>query len=174
MQEESTQLWPSITFSYFMRNDSSKAHCEEDAIIYNPYSSPKFKISLIRSYEFGHYRSFWKVNKNTFFVKASNLSMEYQNKMRQNVLIIGHLNISKKSKNTSKESKLRKLCIVEVDLFCKIAKSQLSPKLQILSNGHILFHFIWACIFSHVSYIQPWAHISFLLFNLIFHWIYSF
>ena len=112
---------------------------------------PRSKYALTRSYEFGHYRSFWKVNKNTFFVKASYMSMEYQIEIRLKGLLIGHLKISKKSKNTSKESKLRKLCIVEVGLFCNIAKSQLSPKLQILSNGPIPFHLIWTFHITHVS-----------------------
>ena len=98
------------------------------------------KNALTRSYKFGHYRSFLKVNKNTFFAKAYNLSMEYQNEMRPKGLVRGHLKVSKKSKNTSKSSKLKKLCIVEVGHFSKIAKSQLSPKLQILPNGPNLFH----------------------------------
>ena len=98
------------------------------------------KYALTKSYEFGNYRSFWKVNKNTFFVKASNLSMEYQIEMRPKGLIIGNLKISKKSKNTYKGSKLRKLCIGEANPFCKIAKSQLSLKLQLLPNGPNLFH----------------------------------
>ena len=125
-----------------MRNDPSKAHFEEYAISCNPSSHPKIKRFSHKSYKFGHYRSFLKVNKNTFFAKAYNLSMEYQNDMRPKGLVIAHLKISKKSKNTSKSSKLKKLCIVEVGHFCKIAKSQLSPKLQILSNGPILFHLI--------------------------------
>ena len=79
---------------------------------------------------------------NTLFAKAYNLRMEYQNEMRLKGLGRGPLNFSKKSKNTSKISKLKKLCIIEVGHFCKIAKSQLSPKLQILSNGPILFHLI--------------------------------
>ena len=102
--------------------------------------TPRSENALTRSYKFGHYRSFLRVNKNTFFSKAYNLNMEYQNEMRPKGLVIGHIKLSKKSENTSKELKLRKLCIVEVDLFCKIAKSQLSPKLQILPNGRILFH----------------------------------
>ena len=104
--------------------------------------TPRSRNALTKSYKFGHYRSFLKVNKNTFFSKAYNLSMEYKNVMIPKGLVIGHLNISKKSKNTSKSSKLKKLRIVEVGHFCKIAKSQLSPKLQILSNGPILFHLI--------------------------------
>ena len=104
--------------------------------------TPRSRNALTKSYKFGHYRSFLKVNKNTFFAKAYNLSMEYQNEMRPNWLVRGHLKVSKKSENTSKSSKLKKLCIVEVGHFCKIAKSQLSPKLQILSNGPILFHLI--------------------------------
>ena len=91
--------------------------------------TPRSKYALTRSYEFGHYRSFWKVNKNTFFfVKASNLSMEYQNEMRPKGLIRGHLNISKKSKNTSKSSKLKKLCIVEVGLFLQNCQKSNIPK----------------------------------------------
>ena len=101
---------------------------------------PSSKYALTRSYEFGHYRSFGKVNKNTVLVKASYMNMEDSIEMRPKGLLRGHIKLSKKSKNTSKELKLRKLCIVEVDLFCKIAKSQLSPKLQILPNGPILFH----------------------------------
>ena len=104
---------------------------------------PRSKYALTRSYEFIHYRSFWKVNKNTFFVKASYMRMEYQIEMRPKRLLIEHPNIYKKSKNTSLGSKLRELCIGQVDLFCKIAKSQLSLKLQILPNGPNLFHLFW-------------------------------
>ena len=101
---------------------------------------PSSKYALTRSYEFGHYRSFWKVNKNIFFFIFLYIFFYYQIEMRPKGLLIGHLKISKKSKNTSKESKLRKLCIGEVDPFCKIAKSQLCLKLQILPNGPNLFH----------------------------------
>ena len=102
--------------------------------------TPRSGNALTRSYKIGHYRSFLKVNKNTFFAKAYNFRMEYQNENRPNGLVKGHLRLSKKSRNTSKSSKLKKLCIVEVGHFCKIAKSQLSSKLQILPNGPILFH----------------------------------
>ena len=113
---------------------------------------PSSKYALTRSYEFGHYRSFWKVNKNTFFVKASYMSMEYQKEMRPKGLIRGHLKLSKKSKNTSKSSKLKKLCIVEVGHFSKIVKSQLSSKLQILTKGPTFFHLSWSCHATHVSH----------------------
>ena len=114
---------------------------------------PSSKYALTRSYEFGHYRSFWKVNKNTFFVKASYMSMEYQTEIRQKGLIRWYLKLSKKSKNTSKESKLRKLCIGEIDLFCKIVKSQLCPKLQFLTKGPTFFHLIQSCHATHVSHL---------------------
>ena len=112
---------------------------------------PSSKCALTRSYEFGHYRSFWKVNKNTFFVKASYMNMEYQIQMRPQILLRGHLKLSKKSKNTFKESKLRKLCIGEVDLFCKIVKSQLCLKLQFLLNGPNLLHLFWVGSMVHES-----------------------
>ena len=51
------------------------------------------------------------------------------NSQMENDLGIGHLNLSKKSKNTSLGSKLKELCIGEVDLFCKMAKSQMCLKL---------------------------------------------
>ena len=104
--------------------------------------TPRSRNSLTKSYKFGHYRSFLKVNQNTFFSKAYNLRMENQNAMRPKGLVRGHLRLTKRSKNTSKSSKLKKLCIVEVGHFSKIAKRQLSPKLQILSNGPTFFHLI--------------------------------
>ena len=96
--------------------------------------TPRSRNALTRSYKFGHYRSFFKVNKNNFFPKAYNLSIEHQNEMRPKGLIRGHPKVSKKSRNTSKISKLKKLCIVEVGHFSKIAKSQLSSKLQFLTK----------------------------------------
>ena len=133
--------------------------------------TPRSKNALTRSYEFWHYRSFWKVNKNTFFVKASNLSMEYQNEMRPKGLIREHAKLSKKSKKTPKSSKLKKLCIVEVGLFYKIAKSQLSSKLQIFSNGPILFHLSWVWIIAQDPWALPFFILLFLSFILIFIWI---
>ena len=115
--------------------------------------TPRSRNALTKSYKFGHYRSFLKVNKNTFFAKAYNLTMEYQNEMRPKGLVIGHLKVSKKSKNTSKSSKLKKLCIVEVGHFSKFAKSQLSSKLQFLTKGPTFFHLIWSCHATHVYHI---------------------
>ena len=109
--------------------------------------------ALTKSYKFGHYRSFLKVNKNTFFSKAYNLSMEYQNEMRPKGLVRGHLKVSKKYKNTSKSSKLKKLCIVEVGHFSKSAKSQLSSQLQFLTKGPSFFHLIWSCHATHVFHL---------------------
>ena len=93
------------------------------------------KYALIKRYEFLHYRSSWKVNKNTFWVKASYMNMEDSIEMRPKGLLIGHLKLSKKSKNTCLGSKLRELRIGQVDHFCKIAKSQICSKVHFLSNG---------------------------------------
>ena len=123
-----------------MINDKSKAHFEEDEISYNPYSHPKINKCTHKKLQIWTLYVILKVNKNTFFSKAYNLSMEYQNDMRPKGLVRGHLKVSKKSKNTSKSLKLKKLCIVEVGNFSKIAKSQLSPKLQNFPNGPIIFH----------------------------------
>ena len=63
---------------------------------------PNSKYALTKSNEFGHYRSFLKVNKNTSFAKAYNLIMEYQNEMRPKGLVREHLKVSKKSKTPPK------------------------------------------------------------------------
>ena len=66
---------------------------------------------------------FEKSTKSPFFFKASYMNMEDSIEMRPKMMLRGHLEFSKKSKNTFEKSKLKKLCIDEVDLFCKIAKS---------------------------------------------------
>ena len=87
----------------------------------------------------GHFE---KSTKTPFLSKLHTMNMKDQIEMRQKGLLIGHLNISKKSKNTFKELKLMKLCIGEVDPFCKIVKSQLCLKLQFLLNGDNLLHWV--------------------------------
>ena len=114
---------------------------------------PSSKYELTRRYEFGHYRSFWKVNKNTFWVKASYMNMEDSIEMIPKGLLRGHIKLSKKSKNTSLGSKLKELCIGQVDLFCKIAKSQMCPKLHFLLNGPNFLCLHWT--YSMVQ--DPWA-----------------
>ena len=96
---------------------------------------PSSKYALTRRYEFGHYRSFWKVNKNTFWVKASYMNMEDSIEMKPKWLFRGHPNISKKSKNTLLGSKLRELCIVKVGNFWKIVKSQHWSNLYFFQRG---------------------------------------
>ena len=68
--------------------------------------------------------------------------MEDSIAMRPKGLLIGHLDISKKSNNTSLGSKLKDLCIGEVDPFCKIANSQKWPKTAIFVKWAQLFVFV--------------------------------
>ena len=98
---------------------------------------PSSKYALTRRYEFGHYRSFWKVNKNTFWVKASYMNMEDSIEMIPKWLLRVHLKLSKKSNNTFKESKLRELCIVKVGQFLKKCMKQILIKLGFFPNGPI-------------------------------------
>ena len=96
---------------------------------------PSPEYALTKRYEFWHYRSFWKVNKNTFWVKVSYMNMEDSIYMILKGLFRGHPKLSKKSKNTSLGSKFRELCIGQVDYFCKIAKSQICSNLHFLLNA---------------------------------------
>ena len=102
-------------------------------------NTPRSRNVLTKSYKFGHYRSFLKVNKNTFFSKAYNLRIKNQNAMRPKGLIRGHLKVSKKSKNTSKSSKLKKLCIVEVEHFFQISQKSTILKTPIFKKKSPLF-----------------------------------
>ena len=133
------------------------------------FHTPRSRNALRKKLQIWTLQVIFESQQKHLFSKAYNLSMEYQNYMRPKGLVIGHLNISIKSKNTSKSAKLKKLCIVEVVNFCKIAKSQLSPKLQILSNGPIRFLLIWTCHITHMSQLRPCVHLSILLFYLIFY-----
>ena len=96
---------------------------------------PSSKYALTKRYEFWHYRSFWKVNKNTFWVKASYMNMEDPIEMKPKGLFRGHPKLSKKSKNTLLGSKLRELCIVKVGNFWKIVKSQHWSNLHFFQRG---------------------------------------
>ena len=126
---------------------------------------PGSKYAPTRSYEFGHYRSFWQVNKSPFFVKASYMNMEDSIEMRQKGFLRGHLEFSKKSKNTSLGSKLKELWIGEVDLFCKIAKIQMCSKMHFLLNGPnvLCLNLIYNVV--HDSNIHP--HIIFFILQFI-------
>ena len=134
--------------------------------------TPSSNNTLTRSYEFWHYRSFWKVNKNTFFVKASNLSMEYQIEMRPKGLIRGHLKLSIKSKNISKSSKLKKLYIVEVGLFAKLPKVNYPQNFKFCQMGPLFFTWFEFALFHtcprfiHVP-ISHFYYLNWFLFEFI-------
>ena len=98
---------------------------------------PSSKYALTRRYKFGHYRSFWKVNKNTFWVKASYMNMEDPIKLKPKRFLRGHPKLSKKSKNTLIRLKLREICIVKVGQFLKKCMKQILTKLGFFPNGPI-------------------------------------
>ena len=112
--------------------------------------TPRSRNELIKSYKFGHYRSFLEVNKNTFFAKAYNLIMEYQNEIRPKCLLEDISSFLKSPITPPKVQNWRSYALLKLDFFCQIVKSQLSPKHQILPNGPIIFHLFWVCIISHV------------------------
>ena len=127
--------------------------------------TPISENALTRSYKFGHYRSVLKVNKNTFFAKAYNLCMEYQNEMRPKGLVRGHLKVSKKSKKISKSSKLKKLCIVEVGLFLQNCQKSTIPKTPIFDKRAHFFplYMVLSC-HTRVPYLISWPFIYFSIF----------
>ena len=129
-------------------------------------SSPKYALTKI--YEFPHYRSFWKVDKNTFWVKASYMNMEDPIEMKPKGLFRWHPNLYKKSKNTFLVLKLEEICLVKVDHFCKIAKSQMCSKVHFLSNGPSISWLYLVCDMVH----DPNQHLHFICFIIYFIFIF--
>ena len=74
----------------------------------------------MKRYEFRQYRSFQKVHKNTFWVKAPYMNMEDPIEMKPKRLLKGHPNISKNSNNTLLGLKMREICIAKVDQFLEM------------------------------------------------------
>ena len=130
--------------------------------------TPRLIYTPTRSYEFGHYRSFWKVKKTPVLSKLLTWAWNIKNEMRPKWLIRGHQKISKKSKNTSLGSKLRELCIGQVDLFCKIAKSQICSNLHLLLNGPKFLCLRLITNIVHDLWDPTCLIYSFIQFNLIF------
>ena len=126
------------------------------------------KYALIKRYEFLHYRLFWKVNKNIFWVKASYMNMEDSIEIRPKGLFRGHPKLSKKPEKTSLGLKLEEICLVIVDHFCKIAQSQMCSKIHFLSNGPSFSWLNLACDMVH----DPNQHLHFIFFIINFIWIF--
>ena len=109
-------------------------------------------------WKLGNFWIFWKVNKNTFWVKASYMNMEDPIEMRPKGLLRGHPKLSKKSNNTSLGLKLEEICLVKDYHFCKIAKSQICSKLHFLPNGpnllclHLTYNMVTTQIFTHMLF----------------------
>ena len=127
------------------------------------------KNALMKIYKFIHYRSLQKVNKNTFWVKASYMNMEDPIEMKLKRLLRVHPKISKKPKNTLLGSKLREICMVKVGHFWKFAQRQHWSLLIFFPNGPM---FSCLKIFPKRTH-DPWTYppiiLLFLLFVLIFH-----
>ena len=118
----------------------------------------------MRRYKFIHYRSFSKVNKNTFWVKATYMSMEDPIEMKPKILFRRHLKLYKKSQNTSLGLKLEEICIVKVGHFWKIVKSQMCSKVYFLSNGPSFSWLYLVCDMVH----DPNQHLHFICFIIYF------
>ena len=116
--------------------------------------TPSSRNALTRSYQFLHYRSISKVNKNALWVKGHNLRLVHPNDMGPKALVRGLQDLSKMSKNMVIWSKLSKIYIGEVGKFLWNGKSQLSLKLQFLTKGPTFFHLIHPCHATHVSHDQ--------------------
>ena len=132
---------------------------------------PSSKYAITRSYEFGHYRSFWKVNKDTFFVKASYANMEDSIEMRPKGLLRGHLKISKKSRTPSKSKNWGSYALVKLTFFAKLSKVNYAPNCNLCQMGPIFctcFELVeWSTSPSHFHLsLSCFYHLFWFLFKL--------
>ena len=84
--------------------------------------------------------------------------------MRPKGLLRAHPKLSKKSNNTFLGFKLEEICLVKVDPFCKIAKTQMCSKMHFLPNGpnFSCFHL------THDMVHNPNVHSHVIFFNIYF------
>ena len=79
LKEKSTELWPSITFTYFIKNFTTKSNSEGNSILYNFVSYRFFKSNAsFERYGPRHYRSFQKSTKSHFFSKKCTWTWKLQ------------------------------------------------------------------------------------------------
>src|ERR1051325_8098586 len=102
----------SITSSYFLRNFSTNSHFKENSILYNFMSHKNVQKMLhFEDMDQNITGPFQSQQKSTFWNEVL-LSMETPIEMKPNRLFRGHLELSKKSKNTQKRGKLSKIHLV--------------------------------------------------------------
>src|ERR1044072_5502476 len=107
----------SITFSYFLRNFSTTSHFEGNSILYNFMSHKNVQKWFIWKVWIKTLQVLFKVNKKSTFCFEDLLSMETPIEMKPKRLVRGHLELSKKSNNTQKCGKLRKIHLAQVGHF---------------------------------------------------------
>ena len=90
--------------------------------------------------------------------------MENPIEMKPKVLFRGHPKLYKKSNKTSLGLKLEEICIVKVDHFWKIAKSQMCSKVHFLSNGPSISGLYLVRDMVHDPNQQPYIILSIYLF----------
>src|SRR3954462_1069839 len=88
-----TQLGLVITLAWFFRNSPTKDYSQGNFILYNFDVGPKIKKCTIWEIWTKTLQVLLKFNKNTFGVKAHNLSMEASIEMKQKVSFRGHYGI---------------------------------------------------------------------------------
>ena len=122
------------------------------SLMYRHLSSSR--NALMKRCKIRHYKSFSKVNKNTFRVKAPYMNMEDPIKMNPKRLFRGYPKLSKKSTNTFWGLKLREICIVKIDQFWKCAWSQHWSKWFFFPNGPMFSCLKLVPKIDH----DPWAY----------------
>ena len=169
MHEKSTQHWPSITFWYFMRNDPSKAHFEIRMQLPTIHiHTPSSKIELTRSYEFGHYRSFWKINKNTFLSKLHTWAWNIKMIWDQNGWLEDIYSFLKSPRTPPKVQNWRSYALLKLDFFAKLPKVNYPQNFKFCQMGPFFFTWFEFALFptfpssSHV----PISHFYYLIWFL--------
>ena len=125
--------------------------------------TPRSENALTRIYKFGHYRSFLKVNKNTFFAKAYNLSRVWLEDMSR---------FLKSPRTPPNVQNWRSYALLRLGIFPKLPKVNYPQNFKFCQMGPFFstwfeFALFPTCpSFSHVS-ISHFCYLIWFLFEFI-------
>ena len=119
--------------------------------------TPRSKNTLTRSYEFGHYRSFWKVNKNTFFPKLLTWAWNIKMIWDQKGWLEDISRFLKSPRTPLKVQNWRSYAFLKLGIFQKLSKVNYPQNFKFYQMGPFFFTWFEFALFpmcpssSHVS-----------------------
>ena len=96
---------------------------------------PRSRNALTKSYKFGHYRSFLKVNKNTFFPKLITWAWNIKMRWDQKGWLEDISRFLKSQRKLPKVQSWRSYALLNVDIFAKLPKVNYPQNIKFCQMG---------------------------------------